>query len=177
MAVTPNEYLSIFTGSGVAIPIAFYTSGLAWISTPSVSAARTNGHIQVPANAAYARLNVQKGFENLSYMYAVPSHTDLWFSKQVARKFVAIGDSITRGASTNADNIWWSLAAKQAGYDTLVNLGSDGGYWSWVDTGSISYKVWAGLVPADADVISIMGGVIDHSANFPYFNDTDNPLL
>lgn len=173
MSVTPNDYISVFTGLGVDVPIAFYTAELAWISTPSVVAARTNGHIQVPANAAYARLNVQKGYENLSHFYSVSPNTDVWFSKRSYRKFVAIGDSITRGYSTNDDNIWWKLSAKQAGYDYAVNMGTDGGYWSWVNTGSVAYKVWAGLIPVDADVISIMGGVIDHSANFAMGSPSD----
>lgn len=167
IAVSPGTLLSIYVGPGVDVPIVFFTSGLAWISTAVQTAARTNGHIVVPANAAYARLNVQKGYENVSYMYAVPPDTDLWWSKRTAMKFVAIGDSITRGYSTNDENIWWKLAAKKTGrFSSVVNMGTDGAYWSWVNTGSISYKVWAGLIPTDADVISIMGGVIDHSANF-----------
>jgi lysophospholipase L1-like esterase len=174
IGVLPGSSMSVYTGPGVDVPIAFYDSNLVWISTPTVTATRTYGQFVVPANAAWARLNVAKGYESLTYLYSVPTTTDVWWSKRVTKKFVAIGDSITRGYSTNDDNIWWKLSAKQAGYDYVVNMGADGGYWSWVNTGSVAYKVWAGLIPVDADVISIMGGVIDHSANFALGSYSDS---
>jgi lysophospholipase L1-like esterase len=176
--VTPGQLLSIAAGlTNIDVPVSFWTSEMVWISTPVVSviAGRTYGLIQVPATAAFMRLNYATGTAKVVQCYVVPQDLDLYNTRGYTRKLIAIGDSITAGElHTDATNIWWKIAAENAGYAT-TNEGRDGASFAWLNLSSVTYRVWNRDYANDADIMLVMAGINDWTQNFALGNPTDPP--
>lgn len=164
IAVTPGTRISVGVSPSTSAPLAYYDASLNWLHTVQYSDARTDGHLTVPAGAAYARLNVERAYMTRMALYFVYPTVDTHFNKRVPRTLTAIGDSIILGTGTDADNIWWKLAGAQAGYTTLLNHGVGGSTLAWVNTNSVVYRIWNNQIPAGvSDTIIVNGGINDHS--------------
>ena len=174
--VTPGQLLAVAPGSdAIDIPVSFWTASMVWISTPVVSvlSARTYGLIQVPANAAFVRLNYAARTESITACYVVPQNQDLYNTRSYPRKLLAIGDSLTAGTThTDETNLWWKIAAENAGY-TAVNEGRDGALFMWYNTNSIAYRAWNREYAEDADVMLVMAGINDWAFPINLGNPTD----
>jgi len=175
VAVTPGTRLAVGAGPNTAIPLVFYNSSLAWIQTMQFSDTKTDGHLTVPANAAYVRMNVEKDYTQRMALYFVYPGTSTVFSKRVERSLMILGDSVAYGTGTNSDNIWWKLAGVDAGFTTLLNYATSGATLMWLNTNSIIYRVYSGDIPRNiADTLLVTGGINDHASNQPLGLPTDN---
>lgn len=174
--VKAGDLLSIVVGPAavVGLPASFYDVNHTWISTINTSTTvQTNGHYTAPAGAAYIRLNIYTGYESTARLHVVPTNNDLWWSKRIPRKYVALGDSISAGTGTTAEATWWKMSTKKAKFEILSDLSANDCTVAWLTTNSVAYKVWNNQIPLDADVIGMMGGINDYSKSFALGSSSD----